>query len=256
MYMRNTWHLGNDYIEIEHYYPGNYGAPGMPRGPKRIRSPEEIVKQNIRNREKRIQRLILHNFKSGDWHLVLNYRVQDRPPDTKAAKQDLRKWIAKMRAAYKKEGLTFKYIAVTEYGKKGNALHHHLVIEDKPNTAKLVKKFWKYGNTRWTDLYEEGEYKQLASYIVKKETKQEGQWSTYTRSRNLKEPKVKRQKLRRRQWSQEPKVKKEYELIKDSLVNGVNPFTGYPYQKYMMRKIVGGRNGSNDLYRNHPIRSG
>lgn len=260
MYIRNTWHLGKELIEIEHYYPGNYGAPGVPRGPKRNRSPEQIEKQNIRNRERFIQRLILTNFVEGDWHLVLNYRPKDRP-DHQEAKKNLKRWIGRMRSAYKKAGYQFKYIAVTEYGKKGQALHHHLVIEDiadgKLNTARLVKQLWEYGNTRWTDLYEEGEYQQLASYIVKKETKQEGEWSTYTRSRNLIIPKPKRKKLRRSKWPEEPKPKKGYELIKDSLINGENPFTGYLYQKYMLRKIrTGGKHGSNNLPRDHSTRPG
>ena len=57
--------------QIEKYYPGNYGAPGKKRGPKQKRTPEDIARQNQRNREKKVQRIILANFKEGDWHLII-----------------------------------------------------------------------------------------------------------------------------------------------------------------------------------------
>ena len=31
--------------QIAKYYPGNYGAPGVKRGPKRKRTPEDIASQ-------------------------------------------------------------------------------------------------------------------------------------------------------------------------------------------------------------------
>lgn len=259
MYMRNEWHFRkNQLIEIEHYYPGNYGAPGMKRAEKRKRTPEEIKKQNERNRVKFLQRLILANFTKGDMHLILNYRPKDRT-GYEQGKKDLRRFLSRMRGAYKKAGLQFKYIAVTEYGKKGHALHHHLIIQDiatdQIDTIRLARKLWELGHAGWTDLYEDGEYKKLAEYIVKRETKQENEWSSYTRSRNMIVPKPKRKKLYRRRWPPEPKPWKGYEIIKDSIINGENRFTGYPYQKYVMRKIEGGGKhiARDNLYRNnHP----
>lgn len=89
---------------------------------------------------------------------------------------------------YKKAGYQFKYIYVTERGKQG-ACHHHLIIEDisEPglNTTKMVQKYWKYGSKAFIPLYEDGEFENLAEYIVKKETKEEQDGCTYSRSRNL-----------------------------------------------------------------------
>lgn len=238
MYIRKIWDMGK-VIDVEIHYPGNYGAPGVPRGPKRKRTPEQIEKQNIRNREKFIQRLILANFDKGDWHLTLNYSPEERP-DFRTGKKQVRKFLCNMRKAYKRASIPFKYIVVTENGKKGHALHHHLVIQDIKtntiNTVQLVKQLWKYGNTYWSDLYENGEYKDLAEYIVKKETKNESEWAAYSRSRNLIVPKPKRTVMHRKRWTAEPKPKKGYEIIKDSVVNGINPITGYPYQHYSMRR--------------------
>lgn len=227
-------------IDVENRYPWKWGAPGMKRQPKRKRTPEDIAKQNRRNREKYMQRLIITNFKKGDWHLVLKYRPEEQPETWEEAKKRVKKFIDKMRAKYKKAEIPFKWIMITERGKRGQAFHHHLIIEDiteSINTVKLVKELWKYGNTWWTDLYEAGEYKKLAEYMVKKETKDEDGWCNYSRSRNLVKPKKKKRPVHRKKWADEPKPKKGYYIIKDSIVNGTNPVTGYPYQHYSMRRL-------------------
>lgn len=240
MYIRNEYNLGR-VIQIEHYYPGNYGAPGKKRAPKRKRSPEDIERQNRTNREKKIQRLILANFDKGDWHLILKYKPGERPDTYEEAQKVLNKFLGKMRATYKKKGFSFKYIAVTERGKKKQVLHHHLIIENinspELNTIDEVKRLWP-GFKTFIDLYLDGNFEDLAEYIVKIETKEEQEKgkATYSRSRNLVIPKPKRKKLMRRSWPEEPKPKKGYFIIQNTVYNGINPVTGYPYQHYSMQK--------------------
>lgn len=238
MYERVTYDMGW-VMDVENRYPGNWGAPEKERQPKRKRTPEEIKKQNQRNRAKYLQRLIITNFKKGDWHIILKYRPKDRPVTWEEAKKQIKKFIDKMRKAHKKAGLPFKWIKITERGKKGQALHHHMIIQDidQLNTVKLVKELWEYGNTCFIDLYEDGEFKNLAEYIVKAETKEEDTWCTYSRSRNLKKPKKEKEKIRRKRWPEEPKPKKGWYIIKDSIVNGTNPVTRHPYQHYSMRRL-------------------
>ncbi len=241
MYTRTTYDCG--WIrQIELRYPGRYGAPGCPRSKKKDRTPEQIRRQNETNRIRKLQRLIIANFRPGkSWHLTLNYKPGERPDTPKQAKKILSKFIANMRRAYKAAGKEFKWIAVTERGKKGRLLHHHLIIEEVEGVQKLVRKYWKYGNSYWSDIYEEGAMEQLASYLVKKETKyqeeDEPAGTGYTHSRNLKIPKAKRQTMRRRTWPEQPKIPKGWELIKDSLIDGINPVTEYPYRHYSLRKI-------------------
>ena len=244
MYVRNEYDLGR-VIQVEHYYPGNYGAPGKPRAPKKKRTPEDIERQNRTNREKKIQRLILANFKEGDWHLILKYKPSERPDTYEDAQKILKTFLDKVRKEYKKKGYQLKYIAVTERGKKGQALHHHIVIENintpELSTVELIKKMWP-GFKTWIDLYEDGNFENLAQYIVKIETKEEQEKgkATYSRSRNLKIPKPKRKKLMRKRWPEDPKPKKGYFIIKDSVYNGINPVTQYPYQHYTMQRIDSG----------------
>lgn len=185
-----------------------------------------------------MQRLILTNFREGDWHITLTYRKSERPESLKEAKEQRRKFFKNMRKAYKKAGFVFKYICVTEIGKHG-AAHHHLIIEDiatsELNTKDLVMQYWKYGARRFTPMYEEGEFKNLAEYLVK----EEGREYSYTRSRNLIVPQPKKEKVYGRKWDEEPQPEKGYYIIKDSLINGINPVTGRPYQHYMMRRLPG-----------------
>ena len=72
MYTKVTYDLG-EVKEIQKYIPGNYGAPGCPRERKRKRTPEEIKRQNERNKRRKVQRLIMANFGEGDLHVTLTY---------------------------------------------------------------------------------------------------------------------------------------------------------------------------------------
>lgn len=246
MYVKKTYDMGRVRM-IERYYPGNYGAPGMKRRPKRKLSPEAIEKNNAIQRARTVQRLILANFKDGDWHLILTYKPEERPGSMKEAKKRLQTFIQKMRGHLKKAGLAFKWIAITERGHKG-ACHHHMIIEnietDQISMTKLVQQCWPYGRKNYTPLYEEGEFEGLAEYFVKKETKEEAEGCMYSRSRNLIIPQPKREKVHHRRWKDEPRIPKGWFLVQDSLVNGYNPVTEYPYQRYTLRKLEpGGRAG-------------
>lgn len=244
IYKKITYDMGV-IMQIEKSYPGNYGAPGRTRGKKKKKTPEDIKRQNEKNRWRRLQRIILANFKEGDWHLILKYRPGERPETYEEAKKHRKKFLDKMREAYKKAGIPFKWIIVTERGKKGNVLHHHLVIEDIRrdgiDTVKLVKKLWTYGNEFFSSLYEDGEYEQLAQYIVKSETKEGCGWCTYSRSRNLIIPQPDVELVRHRRWKNPPVAPKGWYVVQDSIWNGENPVTGLPVQHYTLKKLFPGR---------------
>ncbi|MCM1219388.1 MAG: hypothetical protein NC548_33330 [Lachnospiraceae bacterium] len=235
---------------IEKCMPGNYGAPGEKRDEKRKRTPEDIRRQNERNRWRRMQRIILANFHPGDWHLILKYRKGEEPETYEEAEKQRKKFLDSMRRAYKKAGIPFKWIAVTERGKKGQVLHHHLIIEDIDwdgiNTVKLVKKLWTYGNGFFVEMYEDGEYEKLAEYIVKSETKEECGWCTYSRSRNLVVPEARKEKIYARKWRNPPAAPKGWYVVKDSVWNGENPVTGQPVQHYTLKKLITTRQGGKE----------
>lgn len=250
MYAQNTWDMGS-VIQVEKHYPGNYGAPGIKRAPKRKRTPEDIARQNERNKVKRVQRLIIANFGEGDWHLTLTHRKEMRPDTMEEARGYLKRFLDSMRAAYKRAGYPFKYIYVTERGKKG-ACHHHLIIEDiatrELNTKEMVLKFWPHGMRNFSPLYEEGEFEDLAEYIVKRDTKEGNRGCSYSHSRNLVIPKPKKETVHRKTWRRDPKPKRGYYIVKSSVVNGMNPVTGYPYQHYTMRRYAQREETHEDIY--------
>lgn len=86
-------------------------------------------------------------------------------------------------------------------------------------------------------LYGEN-FENLASYMAKCETKQQaGGKNTYSCSRNLIEPPEKIRKVKADSWREMPTIPKGWVLDKDSLIVGINPFTGFGYQFYRMIQI-------------------
>ena len=244
MHIIKTYDMG-EVQEVTKYCPGNYGAPGRKRNRKSRETPERMKKQNREYRVRFMQRLLIANFWDGGWHLVLTYRIGDDPENVEEAKARIKKFLDRMRGAYRKAGHEFKYICVTETG-SGGLSHHHLVIEEiadgSLNTKNTVDKFWPYGYKKYSSLFQEGEYRGLAEYLVKEEGK-EGQKCSYTRSRNLIVPEPVREKVRGR-WEEEPRAKDGWYIT--TLMAGINPATGLPYQRYMMRSLGKGETDGGD----------
>lgn len=205
---------------------------------------DEIQRANMLQAARKLARKINANFKPGDWHLTLTYRKEERP-DRKTAQKYIAKFIADMRKEYSRHGYQFKYIQVTEY--KNKAIHHHIVLnhvnDGKKTTTDYIRRFWKgRGSPKWVSLYDNGEYRVLAEYLVKETEKtfRDGDSPVkqrYSCSRNLVEPKPERRmKKTKRGWKQEPKARIGYYIDRDTLYNGFDKM-GYPYQRYIMIKI-------------------
>jgi hypothetical protein len=261
MYCQNTYEIGGWMKVVEKYYPANYGAPGRRRRKKTLPTPEDVKKHNEQLRIRKLQMLIAANFKEGDWHITLTYRSRDRP-SVKESRKILHSFFARMRRAYRKEGMEFKWICVTETTRDGTP-HHHLVIQDLPghNTVNLIRQKWPYSNKVFCSSLDpdiestekggadtednHGEYYGLADYLQKKESKepieeedlQEGKkWSCrYSHSRNLIIPEPKREVIYRTRWVRIPKPEKGWYV--SSLTNGINAYTQQPYQRYILRRL-------------------
>lgn len=235
MYQRTVME-GPGYRYIIKSFGFRSGAPGSPRRERRKRTPEEMERQNRSNRARNIRLLILGNFKKG-WHIILTYPKEARPATPEEAKKELAKFNRKMKRIFERAGFTYKWIAVTEIGSRG-AVHHHLILEDIHTdtfaTQDAVVECWKVGRKNFTPLYVDGEYEALSDYLAKKETKDDIPGCKVSHSRNLIMPKVKKEQVLRRRWQTEPRVPKGWMLVKDSLFNGINSYTGYPIQHYLL----------------------
>ena len=237
MYKRVTYDFGN-LRQVLKYYPGNYGAPGLSRTKKRRRTGEEIKKNNERSRVRKLQRIILANFRTGRT-VCLTYRKDERPESVEEALQQRKQFLKRIRAECQKAGIPWKFVIVTERGKRGRAFHHHLVIEDirKPiDLLRVISKAWTFGRVSSTKMQEEEDaFYILADYLLKQDTKADIPGTTYSRSRNLIIPEPKKEEIKRRAWSKEPKAPEGWHVVKGSLVNAVSP-GGWPVQRYMLRK--------------------
>lgn len=251
------WHDKWDFIQsIEHEYKfaGKYGAKGEKRRKKQKATPGQIRKQNQRNREKRIRRLIKANFDAGDLWTCLKYPKGTRKP-VGEVKEDLRKFLGKMRKAYKAKGAAFKFIYRMEIGKWGG-IHIHILINrvrGEPETDMLIQQCWQQGRASYENIYASGGYQALADYIVKQpdddiagqismfDAKERKELIRYSSSRNLKRPEPERQEYKRRtmrklvdriRGGDVPETTPGYYIDRDSVHIGVNRFTGYSYLQY------------------------
>lgn len=242
-YIKNICRI-KDRIEIEKHYPGRYGAPGMPREKKKKATPEEIAKHNFWRRCRDLARTIALNFTGDDWYIVLTCKKELRPAKEEAPKV-IREFRDKIREEYKKRGWVCKYIITCETGERG-ATHWNLIINNmsspKGSTAALIRKHWTRGRPNFKLLDQEGDYRKLAEYIVKETKKRMEKEETieklsYISSRNLLRPVVEPTKVYAQKWRHEPKAPRGYYVVPESVVNGINKFTGQPYQYYTIQKI-------------------
>lgn len=249
MYWKDSWYFRGS-IEHEFKYIGNYGAKGEKRGPKKKVTPEQIKKQNQRNRENNIRRLIKANFTADeDMWCCLKY-PKGTVKETEEYKADLKECIDKMRYEYKKVSEPFKFIYRMEVGEKGGVHIHILLNRLRGNihTDKLLQKIWKHGRVNYQTIYEAGGYADLAEYIAKLPDEEETEqlelfpeekrkhYIKYSTSRNLVRPKPERKIYKR--WTlrklieEGPTPTPGYYIDKNSIVSGTNQYTGMSYFKY------------------------
>lgn len=232
----NKIHIAGAYALICNYTPRGFGSHTRKRRLKLKDTTKAMIKYNNQRRAEKLQLLMLQNFDKG-YHIILDYPKGNRPETYEEAEENLKKCLYKMSRKLKKKGKQFKYIAITERGKRKEALHHHLIVEKKASVIDELSNAWG-DHIKIFQMYEEGAYKDLAEYFCKLETKEEqtkGK-STYHRSRNLKEPKIV-SRIVSGALNSEPYVPKNYEMIQDSYIDGFNEFAGVRFQKYMIKKL-------------------
>lgn len=253
-YTVETYRFGSS-NEIEIKWKGNYGAKGEKRQPRKKATPEQIEKQNQRNRENLVRRLIKANFTEGDLWCTLKYLAGTRKT-FEEYKKDVKRFLDKCREWWKKRGSPFKYIYRLEIGKKGG-VHLHMICnrlepeKGKPDTDELLQKAWTHGRINFESLYDAGGYQSLAEYLVKRQ-ETEGQISMFSKkelrayrdyhpSRNLvrPEPEVKEYKRRtvRSIALDPPEPTPGYYVDKSSIRQGINPYTGLSYCHYIEYRI-------------------
>lgn len=259
-YRKKTYNCKNS-NEIEICFKGKFGKKGEKRAPK-IKPTAEAVKLNNQKRKStEVRRLLKVNFKENDYWLTLKYAAGYQP-EVDRIKKDMTFLLRKLRKMYREYESELKYIIRIEISSRG-VPHAHMVLNDisgcKVDT--VVKKIWSsiQGNAGiyFTHLYEKGGFNQLADYITKEpkegEMKQLSLFDIqtrkcfvkYSRSRNLKKPDVDVKEYTRRTVekyiTESIRVSDGYYLDKDSVVYGINPYTGMTYLHYTEVKLKDGK---------------
>ena len=238
-YILTTCYAGKT-IEVSKSFSARYKKKGMLRGKIEKVTSEQMLKINERNAETNLRRLINTNYKTGDLHITLTYKKDNRIKPEEA-KKELDKYLRPLRKIYKKNGEELRYIIVTEY--KNKAIHHHLIVNAVDGVSvKEFDRLWKMGRTRFTYLDDTGQYAALAHYLIKETRKtfrEEGAPShrRWNPSRNLKKPIIEKEIIEAKKWKKDPKPLKGYLLEVDTVKEGIHDVTGWPYQFYSMVKV-------------------
>lgn len=255
MYRQDVYRYGKNEKYIEHEYKtvGRYGAKGEKRAPRKKATPEQIEKQNQRNREKKVLRKMRCNFEPGDLWITLKLQKGARLPveDIKKYKEG---FLRGLRGIYKKRKQPCKYMYRLEIGERGG-IHMHILLnrlDGAPGTAEIVQAVWGRitgGHVYYTPAYEEGGFRELAAYLIKENTAEisgqltlfgnEEECQTFSRygcSRNLTEPHPEVHEYKRRTIRKlvenGPEPQPGYYIDRDSIRYGVNPYNGMTYYYY------------------------
>lgn len=232
--------------EVERIRTGKPPDKGKKREKKKKATPEQIKRQNEYNRQKKSRRTIKANFKENDLWETLTYK-RGHVVTIEQAKADKEKFLRYVRKEYAKRGEVLKWVGCYERGRRG-AIHFHFIINRIPDADLIIKEAWKRvkGSGRIDSqlLYEDGDFKNLASYIVKAEAYDDDgnliKASCFSHSRNLVIPEPEVRRTTRKKILEEPVPTPGYYIDKDSICQGINPITGREYLHYIEIRIRGG----------------
>lgn len=242
MYRKIIYHCRHG-KQVTEFHDNGHRKPGELKRQRQKLTKEQAARKNQKTKERRCERLLMENFDEGDYYFTLTYRKEERPEDMAEAKKDLRKLIRTMRRAWKKAGAELKYIYNIELGKKGG-WHIHMVATRILDGDAVVSKAWKqHGGCHTERMYLEGGFLKLAQYITKSpysdndDGSPKPKESGYGHSQNLREPKREdKEYVRRRSWG-DIKVPKGWYVDQDSIHEGINPVTGWPYRRYVLLRL-------------------
>lgn len=244
-YIKETCVAGKT-IEVTKYYSFRWHCKGEKREPKENETSEAVKKINQRNAAKNLRRLLNTNFIDNDYLVTLDFH--NKPTGSEEMQPMIQKAIRKLKKEFEKAGQELKYVYVKEIGPKGSR-HIHMVMNSCDQ--KIIKKCWPHGGIHVRLLTSNGQYSDLANYLIKEKVanteKTEGKLigKRWYASRNLKKPQVFKRvisanKFRTHSKDDEKWIKKQekngYIVQKDSVRSGTSEVTGYEYFTYTLIK--------------------
>ena len=177
-YMQKKW-VSHDkrFIIVDKYHslralPKNTQMAKERRKPKKGMTSEQQERINLRHRTDRLSRLIMDNFKTGDWWVAFTLEEKTSVEKFKTAYE---KMIRYLRGFYQKHGLDFRYVAVQENLTGRGRLHGHMMIPAIPGVRfeqmkKMMAKAWTLGHSYFKP-YEGAvmDARRVAAYMTKED---------------------------------------------------------------------------------------
>lgn len=235
-YIKMTVKAGND--EYIYKYHSHRYAKKSDRGKNIKPTTKEQKKINKRIAQRKRQWTASSNFERGDWYITLTYRKSERPQDNRTAAKILSDTLGKLRRRLKRAGIPLYYMSSTERGTKG-AVHHHLLIKSNFNIG-LLLELWTFGRIDTVSVYTDS-MAELSEYFTKDisgkhANKQavKAKETIYSSSRNLKKPKITKQVIKAKTFTDVPINKKGCTII--HFYSGFQSEAGYLYQEYIQTK--------------------
>ena len=239
MYIRKIYRFEHA-IEVEEHAAGLFGAPGIRRRKKLQPTPEQVQAHNQRLKTTRCRRKLRAHFRKHDYLVTLTYKREQRPADMQEAKEDLTRFLRKLRNAYRQRDRRLKWIANIEVGSRG-AWHVHMVINRTEGADIAIREAWPHGRVSFQLLYEHGEFRELAAYMTKTpQTDNRLREACYKCARGLEIPEPVRIKHHGRFAPLEKLGPPEgWHVDPESYFEGENPVTGTPYRSFTLLRNGG-----------------
>lgn len=211
---------------------------GKKRGKKENPTSVAVAEHNQKKAERDLALLLNYNFCGGDLHIVLTYAGAE--PTQEEAKRSLSNFLKRLRRHYRKIGAELKWICVTEF--EHARIHHHIVI-NQGAPVETVAQIWGKGLVRSTPLDPSGDYRRLASYLIKETSKtfrrdDVAQRQRYSCSKTIRHPVTKREPVSAAALIRDPQPVKGYYIDQDSIYKSSNPVTGQPCMEYVMVSLA------------------
>lgn len=163
-----------DFLEIDIF---EIHKKAKSRKERAFKSRPVQIALNHKNSTRKLKWLLQANFTDSDYHVVLSYPA-DFDVTLESAKKIIIKFLRRVRNRFKYLGYDFKYVYVTEIGKKKGRPHHHLIASgdfgEEIFKIEWNKEFEEYKKSKettyvWSKELEDSDvgYGALAEYLTK-----------------------------------------------------------------------------------------
>ena len=216
-------------IEVYKYFTGRLNKKII-NSPAKNKTPLNQLRYQDKVAERICRWKLNTNFTCGDLWVTFRYPPRQKV-STEKARSDIKRFLAKLRYLYKKNGNQLKYIYSAGRTKQG-MIHFHFVL-NRFNTEAISKLWWEIAGTdnfpcpavHIRHLDSTGNYKKIAAYLIK--NSQETFYSNdkihdkrFCASQKLLMPIIKKKICGAKIWKHIPKAIKGYVLDKDSFYDG------------------------------------